>query len=113
MKRYELLKMRRRWLKIVGRCLIWPLVAMIAPIILVIGVIDRLCGGIYKAEPISSSPLDAYMDLFAAIERSGYVVAPCIDCGEVVVCTPGGIAMCLPCVEKCIEVAAEAERAAS
>jgi hypothetical protein len=89
----------------------------------VIGVINYLCGGIYEAEPISSSPLDAYqkrdrvykayMDLFSAIERSGYVVATCMDCGEVVVCTPGRIAMCLPCVEKCIEVAAEAERAAS
>jgi hypothetical protein len=67
---------------------------------LVIGVINYLCGGIYEAEPISSSPLDAYMDLFSAIERSGYVVAPCMDCGEVVVCIPDGLAMCLKCIEK-------------
>ena len=107
----ELLKMRRRWLKMVGRCLIWPLVAMLLPILFIIGIIDYLCGGIYESKPISSSPLDAYMDLCAAVERSGYVVAPCMDCGKVVVRAPGGIAMCLPCVEECIEVATEAEKA--
>jgi hypothetical protein len=48
-----------------------------------------------------------------AIARGGYDVSVCMDCGFQVVCIPDGLAMCLKCVEKSIEVAAEAERAAS
>ncbi|MCX6125697.1 MAG: hypothetical protein NTV34_13275 [Proteobacteria bacterium] len=43
--------------------------------------------------------------LAEVVERSGYHLVPCIDCGKVVVCATGGIAMCLPCVEKCIQCA--------
>ena len=47
----------------------------------------------------SKSPLDAYMDLFAAIERSGFVLSPCRICGEVVVCIPDGLSLCKACAE--------------
>ena len=47
----------------------------------------------------SKASLDAYMDLFAAIERSGFVLSPCGICGEVVVCIPDGLAMCKACAE--------------
>jgi hypothetical protein len=40
------------------------------------------------------------MDLFSAIERSGFVLSPCGICGEVVVCIPDGLALCKPCAEK-------------
>ena len=40
-----------------------------------------------------------------AIERSGFDLSPCMQCGEAVVCIPDGLAMCLKCVEKCAEKA--------
>lgn len=115
MKRYELFKTRRRWRKIVGRCLIWPLVAMLVPIIFVIGFIDYLCGGIYefdwKTKQIDWPPgsardvanatlIDAGLALSAAIDRGGYDVSPCQACGEPVVCIPDGLAMCRHCAER-------------
>ena len=38
--------------------------------------------------------------LLAAIERSGFDVSPCRNCGEPVVCIPDGLAMCKDCAEK-------------
>ena len=46
------------------------------------------------------APLDAYLELWAAVERSGYNVSPCLICQELVVCIPDGIAMCRHCAEK-------------
>ena len=53
--------------------------------------------------PLTKEPntaLDAYLELWAAIERSGYDVSPCLICQELVVCVPDGIAMCEACAEK-------------
>lgn len=44
--------------------------------------------------------LGAYLALTAAIERSGFDVSPCRNCGEPVVCIPDGLAMCRECAEK-------------
>ena len=49
--------------------------------------------------------LGAYLALSDAIERGGCDVSPCLICQELVVCIPGGIPMCLKCVEKCAEKA--------
>ena len=48
-----------------------------------------------------SAPLDAYMDLWAAIERSGLVLSGCIVCGEQTVCIPvfSGVNKCRACCE--------------
>ena len=35
-----------------------------------------------------------------AIERSGFDLSPCMQCGEAVVCIPDGSAMCRQCAEK-------------
>ena len=35
------------------------------------------------------------------IDRSGWDVSPCMDCGEAVICLPDG----LPCCERCAEQA--------
>ena len=48
---------------------------------------------------------EASLALVAAIERGGYDVSACLICQELVVCIPGGIPMCLKCVEKCAEKA--------
>ena len=45
--------------------------------------------------------------LYEAIERSGFDLSPCMQCGEAVVCIPDGLAMCLKCVEKCAEKAGD------
>ena len=34
------------------------------------------------------------------IERGGFDLSPCIDCGESVVCVPEGLALCKTCAEK-------------
>ena len=47
-----------------------------------------------------NAPLDAYMDLWAAIERSGFAVSPCRICNQLTVCIPGGLAICRQCAEK-------------
>ena len=47
-----------------------------------------------------NAPLDAYMDLWAAIERSGFAVSPCRICNQLVVCIPDGLAICRLCAEK-------------
>ena len=115
MKRYELLKMRQRWRKIVGRCFALPLVCLVAPVICLIGLIDYLCGGIYEADwktkqidwppgsardVANATLIDAGLALSAAIDRGGYDVSPCQACGEPVVCIPDGLAMCRLCAEK-------------
>jgi hypothetical protein len=61
---------------------------------------DQYKGPISGLSEESKAPLDAYMDLFSAIERSGFVLSPCGICGEVVVCIPDGLALCKPCAEK-------------
>ena len=38
--------------------------------------------------------------LYEAIERSGFDLSPCMQCGEAVVCIPDGLAMCRQCAEK-------------
>ena len=38
--------------------------------------------------------------LYEAIERSGFDLCPCKQCGEAVVCIPDGLAMCGACAEK-------------
>ena len=38
--------------------------------------------------------------LYQAIERSGFDLSPCKQCGEAVVCIPDGLAMCRSCAEK-------------
>ena len=48
----------------------------------------------------SKDLLDAYVDLRAAIERSGYDVSPCMICQELVVCIPDGLPICRYCAEK-------------
>ena len=47
------------------------------------------------------APLDAYMDLWAAIERSGLVLSGCIVCGKPTVCIPvfSGVNKCRACWE--------------
>jgi hypothetical protein len=35
-----------------------------------------------------------------AIDRGGYDVSPCMDCGELVVCIPDGLPMCRLCAER-------------
>ena len=47
-----------------------------------------------------NAPLDAYMDLWAAIERSGFAVSPCRICNQLTVCIPDGLAICRLCAEK-------------
>ena len=42
-----------------------------------------------------------------AIARGGCDLSVCMDCGAPVVCIPDGLAMCLPCVEKCAEKAGQ------
>ena len=48
-----------------------------------------------------NAPLDAYMDLWAAIERSGLVLSGCIVCGQPTVCIPvfSGVNKCRSCWE--------------
>lgn len=53
--------------------------------------------------PLTNEPgaaLEAYMELWVAIERSGFDVSPCRNCGEPVICIPDGLAMCKDCAEK-------------
>ena len=47
------------------------------------------------------APLDAYMDLWEAIERSGLVLSGCIVCGKQTVCIPAfsDINKCRSCWE--------------
>ena len=42
--------------------------------------------------------LEVALSFVAAIERSGLGVSPCRSCGEAIVCTPDGLAMCRKCV---------------
>ena len=43
-------KKRKRWLKIVGRCVALPLLVLVSPIICLVGLIDYLCGGLDSAD---------------------------------------------------------------
>ena len=38
--------------------------------------------------------------LYEAIERSGFDLSPCKQCGEAVICIPDGLALCRQCSEK-------------
>lgn len=38
--------------------------------------------------------------VLGALDRSGYDVSVCMDCGAPVVCIPDGMPMCEPCAEK-------------
>ena len=40
------------------------------------------------------------LSMVAAIERSGFDVSHCMDCGEMVVCIPDGMPMCEACAAK-------------
>jgi hypothetical protein len=44
--------------------------------------------------------LEVALCLVAAIERSGFDICPCMDCGALVVCIPDGMPMCEPCAVK-------------
>ena len=43
-------KQRKRWRKIVGRCIALPLIVLVSPIICLVGLVDYLCGGISDAD---------------------------------------------------------------
>ena len=43
-------KKRKRWRKIVGRCIALPLLVLVSPIIFFVGLIDYLCGGLDSAD---------------------------------------------------------------
>ena len=53
--------------------------------------------------PLTKEPgaaFEAYMELWEAIERSGFAVSPCRICNQLVVCIPDGLSICRPCAEK-------------
>ena len=43
-------KKRKRWRKVVGRCIALPLFVLVSPIICLVGLIDYLCGGLDSAD---------------------------------------------------------------
>ena len=70
--------------------------------------LERLIDSVSLYKPIAAKTiqsLEVALALVAAIDRGGYDVSPCLICQELVVCIPGGIPMCLKCVEKCAEKA--------
>ena len=53
--------------------------------------------------PLTNEPnaaLDAYLELWAAIERSELAVSPCRICNQLAVCTPSIMPICRHCAEK-------------
>jgi hypothetical protein len=44
--------------------------------------------------------LEVALSLVAAIDRGGYDVSVCMDCGAPVVCIPDGLALCRTCAER-------------
>lgn len=44
--------------------------------------------------------LEVALSIVAAIDRSGFDLSQCMDCGALVVCIPDGMPMCEPCAVK-------------
>lgn len=60
---------------------------------------ERMAGD-YADAAMAAAGVDRESELQAALDRSGFDLSPCFQCGELVVCLPDGMPCCEPCAAK-------------